>query len=326
MAYQLYANDFPLSSSEAVFLLKERLKTGGWMISGSSDGSTYNSAGDQITLSGSGAGGLSNTNAWFRVRSPDFLREFLIQRSTSNDLWEVWYSSDGVGFVSGSPSATVLPTAGDGKQICGVNGGAEDWFPQNDTYKTDLLVGDVDEGYSFYFGVRQAPQARVNAGLFLDVLTNTSSFDADPAVVGMMLDDEINGGTFFQAALGGCFNGNTTSSGSIARCYGWFKKGQADERFTVIPMATLGVDSTSDEDGLDQLGTQPEDGSFATFDCLYIRDNESSGDTEAFYKGISRLFRLNSTLAGHGIPYSDNTRIFFGSVSIPWLTGTVFIK
>lgn len=326
MAFALYPNDIPVSGTQAIFLFKERLKTGGWMVSASSDASTFNSTGDQITISGSGAGGIANTNAWFRLRSPDFLREFLIQRGSSDELWEVWYSSDGVGFVSGSPTATVLPTADDGKQICGINGNVEDWLSPRGRYKTDLLVGDADEGYSFHFQCREQNYARVSAGLFLDVLEVSKSEDSDPAIVGMMLDDDLVGNSFFRAN-GLCFEGqSTTTTGSLSRCYGWYRKGLSGEEFTVVPMATLGIYSNGDEDGLDQLGNQPEDGSFATFDCAYIRGDSDPGNNTTFFKGISRLFRIVSAVAGHGLLSEDGQNVFMGSVIIPWLSGTRFLK
>lgn len=96
----------------AMFNLKELLKGVGWSVLSSSDGTTYNASGDQITHYSTGAGGILNNYAWYRIRDPADRREYLAQRGTSNTSWKIIYSSSDR-FTGGTPDATTLPTATD---------------------------------------------------------------------------------------------------------------------------------------------------------------------------------------------------------------------
>jgi len=118
MAKVTSVNLLPTSGSDAIFLLKEVLVLAGWVVPSSSDGTTYNAAGDQITHSGSGANGLANSNAWFRLRSPAG-REYTYQRDTIYHYqWRIKYSALDQ-FVGGSPDAIETPSASDEQIIIG---------------------------------------------------------------------------------------------------------------------------------------------------------------------------------------------------------------
>lgn len=107
------------SSTTPVFALKQLLKnSASWTVRSSSDGTTYNAAGDQITLAGSGAGGLNNTNAWFVVRDPGGVREFCIQRIGASYSYRIKYSPS-AHFSGGTPGATRVPSATDEQVLCG---------------------------------------------------------------------------------------------------------------------------------------------------------------------------------------------------------------
>lgn len=98
-----------LVNRQAMFRLKEDLKAQGWAVAISSDGSTYNGSGDQITLAASGAGGIDNANVHFLLRrtgAPDWL----FVRGGTSDIWNVYASPSGA-FSGGN--ATTRPTAGD---------------------------------------------------------------------------------------------------------------------------------------------------------------------------------------------------------------------
>ena len=97
---------------EVMFHLKELLKSVGWSVLSSSDGTTYNSSGDQISHSGSGANGYGNTSAWFRIQDPGALREYVFQRGSSS-LYLKWMYSASDKFTGGTPNATTPPTATD---------------------------------------------------------------------------------------------------------------------------------------------------------------------------------------------------------------------
>jgi hypothetical protein len=82
----------------------------------SSDGSTYNATGDQITSSSSGAGGMDNASAWYRITDPGSVREYLFQRVSAHYSW-IWQYSALDKFSGGTPDATTLPTATDSQGL-----------------------------------------------------------------------------------------------------------------------------------------------------------------------------------------------------------------
>jgi len=101
------------SGDVAIYTLKELWKQAGWVVQASGDGlSSYNATGDTITSSDSGANGMGNTNAWFRIQDPGALREYVFQRGSATNSWKWLYSASDK-FTVGTPSATVHPTAND---------------------------------------------------------------------------------------------------------------------------------------------------------------------------------------------------------------------
>ncbi len=66
----IFSKTYPSTGSAAIFAFKELLVDAGWTVLPSSDGTTYNASGDQITTGSSGAGGMANNSAWFRIESP----------------------------------------------------------------------------------------------------------------------------------------------------------------------------------------------------------------------------------------------------------------
>jgi hypothetical protein len=133
-------NGVPTTGAAAIYKLKTTLKAAGWTVPRSSDGSTYNSSGDQITHAGIGAGGMENGKAWFVIESPNGEHQWCFQRDLSDNAeWRVKVSSLD-GFTGGSPGILETPYATD-EQI--MNGGGSDGSP---TFG-DLFT--VDGGYRF---------------------------------------------------------------------------------------------------------------------------------------------------------------------------------
>jgi hypothetical protein len=127
MAWQFSTNNTPATGAAAMFLILGRLIAAGWVVKSSSDGTTYNSSGNQISSGGSGGGGLANNSAWFRVQDPGTRREYVFQRGTSNPNWRVTYSPLAK-FVTGSPSATQVPSASDSQTLLGAGTDASPSF------------------------------------------------------------------------------------------------------------------------------------------------------------------------------------------------------
>jgi len=80
MAIHFDVNQTPSTFAECAFRLKQIMVTAGWVVKSSSDGTTFNSTGDQITSANTGAGGMNNNNAWFRIQDPAGGREFTLQK------------------------------------------------------------------------------------------------------------------------------------------------------------------------------------------------------------------------------------------------------
>jgi hypothetical protein len=116
MAYQYLGGSSGQSvttGADAIYRLKEFLKAAGFTVPRSSDGTTYNASGDQISSSGTGAGGLNNANAWFVLRQPasyrGLQREYCFQRGSTHLLWRITFAVLG-DFTSG-PTATQAPNS-----------------------------------------------------------------------------------------------------------------------------------------------------------------------------------------------------------------------
>jgi hypothetical protein len=106
MAYTFNTNQTPATCAEAVYNLKTLLKLVGWTVKKSSDGTTYNSTGDQISSGASGANGMNNARAWFVIQEPGTVpRQFCLQRQNTVGVntsyqWRVKYSRY-AGFTGG---------------------------------------------------------------------------------------------------------------------------------------------------------------------------------------------------------------------------------
>ena len=324
MAWTAYSTDHPLSGAFDLFNLKERLKIHGWMVSGSGDGTSFSASSDLINTSGSGLGGLANATSWFRIIHPANEREFLFQKDTNasfNSRWNIHYSSDGVGFVSGSPSATIRPSAAD--EVLILTGNNNDWLENTLTIpvRSDMVIGDSDEGYSFFFQQREPATTDVVSCFGLDSVLNPHPSDPDPVVIiTSNRDDETQ---FFNDRTGDLFFHSATIDRPGGKTWYYKNTGGGEERFAHIPLNTWIYDSTSD-DAVDNFSNSPFNGRFDEFPAWWGKGKVRTG--LGMLKGASRLFRIVSIAAGRGFPNEDNTRIFMGIVSIPWNSGSIFIK
>jgi hypothetical protein len=181
--------------AQVIFELKQRLKLNGWTVPASSNGSTYSSSSDVITTGVTGAGGMDNTNAWFRIRQPpggvapfSGTREFLFQRVSSSGDIRIKYSLS-AGFIGGSPGILVTPSASDGQYVAG---GGNDSSPTGSTISngTNKVMVAVETASPFAFYANQYASASVTlCGLGFDPVTqapfdatNAPESDGDPYV------------------------------------------------------------------------------------------------------------------------------------------------
>lgn len=163
MAMQYNVNTIVSGLSEALYISKTVAKLAGFTVPKSSDGTTYNSSGDQITGFGTGANGMNNNLAWFIIREPSSGRAWCVQRASANNYSaRVKYSRSG-DFTGGSPSATVTPSATDEQILLGGGTDASPTFSQmmtnggGDRWHAIAYDAAVNGVYEFYFTANGTP-------------------------------------------------------------------------------------------------------------------------------------------------------------------------
>lgn len=197
MSWQFTVNQNPSGGPAAIFNLKTALKAQGWTVPRSSDGTTYNAAGDQITQAGTSAGGMSNAFAWFVIQEPSGVRQWCFQRATGvaptgNENWRI-KASGAAGFTGGSPGATQTPSATDEVILLGAGTDAAPTMAQlmsgavNGT-RQNIGVGQVGERYAWYMLLTNVGLTTTNALLMHDTLQANGyvSADTDPCVYVVM--------------------------------------------------------------------------------------------------------------------------------------------
>lgn len=311
MAFIFSKNIGNFTAAGSLYALKELLKTAGWTVPSSSDGTTYNSTGDQITSSSTGTGGLNNSNAWIRIRMPtanNVNREFLFQRS-SDSAFTARYSYS-AGFVGGSPSATVLPTATDSVTLSN--------FVINSLANTQRaqIGADNEAPYGFYIinysTVSSGSSSAEGGGMLFEPIQSGTGppLDPDPYVIYM-----APAGNSFENNL----NDDTATSSSTAGGRCWFGKGTAGEVFTGIAACSL-VASTTMFPGAG--GVNPYSLQMETAPMLWAR----VGDTVTIgIKGFGSIMKWNGVSRGAGDTLSISTtrdRICYHDTNFPW-DGTV---
>lgn len=257
MANIFSTNHVAFSGAESMYELKKLLAgagtdtsqgsaggggTAGWTVVRSSDGTTANTAlsgVDRWQSGSSGAKGCGNNNAWIVLQAPTdngVTRQVCIQRGTADDSWRAGYSYGGL-FTGGT--ATVAPTATDGKSMIGapsVTGGSSTdgftsstvvysttYFPAAGTFVMNAMARTTAP-YAFWMTAYDGVNSM--AALMLDGLISGSypvspdaSPENDPYVV---FGIPYTAGGVTQGVMGG---GGGTSAASFMKS--WFKKGLA---------------------------------------------------------------------------------------------------
>lgn len=292
--------------SAVMFNLKQLLKTAGWTVLSSSDGTTFNASGDEITVQGSGAGGMANNSAWYRIEDPASLREMVVQRGTTNRSWEVWVSSLDK-FTGGAPDATTIPTATDEQQVLGTGGAP------------DTIFFDVDNTYGHHIRAdNAAPYAWlafdtdavgfVGVAMMFDPLEEAEASDPDPIVY------------YFQNDLATSPWDDARLTSTTLGPFGWFDMNGAGNAFARMTAQT--IDGPSGQMFPGSAGLTPIDGLHPTARILYGR--ESAQATQVGIKGYSTLARWkgSTSLNGQGNPVGPSSGVTdgmcIGDVIVPW--------
>lgn len=295
----------PATVAGQPFAIKEWLKAAGWTVPASSDGTTYNAAGDQITHAGSGANGLANNSAWFVLRSPNGAVYFSIQRGTSDTATRVKVAR--AAFAAGSPDATHTPATATATDQILMHGGGTDaaptfsnlWGGTPGIYRLWGAV-DLDAPYGFWTTRTDAGGSAPGHALVLDPLENTIAGDAFPYVA---ICASLNVLTA-QGLSDDTPAGPVSYLAAVAPTAGVAMPAQASRNASGI-VVPGGLPST-------------REGKVRQFRVAYAR---RSALASPGYKGVSSLLRWMGTILQSGTVISvsgSRDRLAMAEVSLPW--------
>lgn len=293
-----------------MYRFKELLKTAGWVVKSSGDGlAAFSSTTDVITSGSSGAGGLNNTSAWFRIQSPagGGTREFTIQRNSSTQVWTIKYSFS-AGFTGGSPSSTVLGTATDSQTLFN----AATMFLGDNLFRWNAAADNASPYGFFMF-------CHIVGGHSLGGYP-TGAFVMDPMAAGTFPSAD-NDPVVFTTVGSSAFQTATTTTN-----FGYLKKGIAGEGFVNIPWLRILNNGTNNVVFPTGAGVNAHSFKEQMFPVCYARDSGQSAPVG--WKGASSLMKL----CGQSVPTPTlisgaGTRdlVVVGDVVFPWNGSKILI-
>jgi hypothetical protein len=303
MSY-VFDKSAPSTGAVAMYNFKACAKTAGWSVPSSGDGlSSYSSSSDTITGSSSGANGLANSSAWFRIRDPAGVREITVQRN-SNLNWRIKYSAS-ARFTGGSPSATQTPSATDEVILLG---GGTDASP---TYAA-LLTADA--GYTWKVGFDNASPygfwsggiinggASLGGAFWMDPVNGDAS-DTDPVVF------YIPGGAW-----------NSASYYGLSGPKGWLSNTHTSSGNFVVLSAAVYYDSGNAANLFPAgLVTNPFSGKQDGIPPFYAR--RAAATAPQGVKGVSRMLKWIGTSKSNGetlTVVSSQDYIIMSGLAFPW--------
>jgi len=336
MTYQYTVNKTPSNGAEAMFNIKTTLKNAGWTVPRSSDGTTYNSTGDQITGFNSGANGFANTQAWFVIQQPVGGRQFCIQRGSNNQLHRVKYSLS-AGFTGGTPGATQTPSATDEQILMGAGTDATPSFPVNAFYTDNTyrqhVAADNAAPYSFYAITYGTGGFSPNSIFWMDgLLTGSPSPSDNDQYVIWITHANSNTGTLMNSAnpstvvqqYFSTYNSSAYNQGPI--CY--LRQGLSGAGFVPMPILHYLTNNGNNLVIPGNAGSNPHTGGDDLFPAIYLRQPTASIVAPTGYKGISGLFQLIGTTRAVGDTITVSTtadHICFGALVFPWNGSTPLV-
>lgn len=306
----VFHEDLPADEAIGTFDLKTLLRLNQWTILESSDGTTYNPAGDQISHGGTGAGGLDNALAWWLMLSPDGRLWISVQRgsggSPNNYRLKVMRAAPTVG-----ASATQTPATVSSNDEIVLLGGGTDAAPSFQALiggaagSTRVKAAVDDQDGRFFLAGFPDGGGNPNTALVVDRPAQLDTGDVFPWVV------YCTGSNHFAASSmsGGLTNIVTFppgGGGSGVTLSAVTRRGGAN---LVIPNGCA-VDPITADNGVADiaLGRRGSDGG------------------NPCWKGVSTLMKWNCvTGSATGDTYSLSTvrdRIVIRDVNLPW-TGNV---
>jgi hypothetical protein len=319
--YIFSASITPTDGRQVMLFLKDFLKSAGWTVPSSSNGTTF-SAGDILSSSTD-----FGNNSWFILKQPlgatgshgGVRRELAFQRSTTNTTWRAKYSYSSS--FTGSANATTMPSAPDEVRILGSQFpgfGYSTWFTTDGAYKINLCA-DTEAPYSFYLHATGSGTAQRIISMDGLVSGTFAANDNDPYVFYV---SNVNVCQMSSLSTG-MVSATTGSEISTPAC--WTRKGYPDEGYAGMSATNY---AWADNGGLgNNLSTirssiNAYTGQDDLFPIYYYR-MAGNGPPGGGFKGMSSLFKITSPLRNNGDTFST---IFSGSrdqmcivhVAVPW--------
>lgn len=142
----------PANGTVAVNAILTALLGNGYIVKRWSDGTTLSLDNVNLTSnpyggSGSGAGNLGNSSAWFRVAASDGSREWLFQRGAADQTWTI--SRTNGSFTGGTPNATTAGTSTAASALFS----ATQAFPSTGTWRQFISVENAAPYGFTVFGI-----------------------------------------------------------------------------------------------------------------------------------------------------------------------------
>lgn len=310
--FDKWVEETPATGAASMLFLKTMWKSAGWVVKESGDSITYSAVGDIITHAGSGAGGMANTRAWFRMSNPDGV-EYTIQRGTLNYQWRVKVSAAAT-FNAGSPDATTTPsvTGTDVKELLGAGTDAsptyETWFGTVDGSYRLKAGADSASPYDFWTTGFPSGGGAINHTFMHESLTVTPT-DGAPFHTIIGNSDPSDGNLTAENA-----SGSTRSYATVPAV--------TPTTWEIFP---AGITTFGGQQGIPvRLATNP----ITTGDDLFpIQYARRAAIANPAYKGVGTVFKWDGVQRSTGVTYTVDTvddRLCLSDGSVPW-KGTVAV-
>lgn len=314
-----FVTNYSGTGSQCMYQLLALLVAAGWTVPRSSDGTTYNPSGNQITSGNTGAGGLANTNAWFCIKMPtagSTPREWCFQRTTGNTLWRIKYSTASGGFNAGSPSATRVPAA---------SAEAIMWGSGTDVSPTGIAFFSTDNSYWFQGGADNAAPygcwfasysnsgRAMQSALMVDPVTGITG-DTDPYVYYVLGNTTTFGVSNQNGATSTDMNNSSTPPFKA-----WFFLGLTGESFASLNAWTYGVVAGTTNYTVAMPGGLNLDGWTSLDDNAPVPYGRPlTLGAPVGFKGISTLMQYVGPGRNTADTQGSLSRIVLKNVSLPW--------
>jgi hypothetical protein len=310
MAYVHSVNNTPANGGEAMYLLKELLKTAGWTVIRSTDNVTVANSDLWVTAA------EANLNVvWLILQKPGSTNQILMQRQGAEPSWLFYFSRGGYDTTTGT--TTVRPSTLSTDERALQPAGGSIFFPNGGTYRYHV-VADNAAPYSFW-----SASYVIGGGNPLGVLA------FDPIVSGTQGATDTDPYTFILSIQANGYNAfnidrlSSIVSYQIACAY--LVDATVPANFVPVayaPPVVVNNTGSSSYAFPGGVGTNPYTSNEDLVQALIVR--HVSYAAPVGYKGISTLIRFVGSNRTTGDTISTGGAhdwIVMQNVALPWPTG-----